>query len=268
MSVVEGMKDKKRFPEKTIRLYKRYWIKFGLRILVLAGVAVVTGLYPDEMKVLKGMGFFQHFSVLHILWALWLWYMLEKLLPLRKWKPRGCMKHLASEYTPTQGYTEQTAVCETAYKEQKRKGQRGAGIVLAAWVLVAVIMGVLRHYQLLTDQMLLIEACLFYVGDLVCILIWCPFRSVLMRNRCCTQCRIYNWDTLMLILPLLYIPGFYAYSLLTGALIVVGSWELSHLLHPQRFYPATNQNLRCETCRGELGCIRFRHVRSENSKKL
>ena len=56
---------------------------------------------------------------------------------------------------------------------------------------------------------------LFMVGlaygvcDIICILFFCPFQTWFMKNRCCTTCRIYNWDFAMLCTPFLLIPGFY-----------------------------------------------------------
>lgn len=254
------------FSEKTRQLYKRYWIKFAMRILVLSGVTAVSLLYPEELKMLRGKGFFQHFSVFHMLWGLWAWYMLEKLLPCKRIKPRGCMKYMESEFEATQEYLHSSADWQEKVRIQKRKADRGAGIVLLAWVAVAVVLGILRRNLILGDRELLIASALFYVGDLVCILIWCPFRDVLMKNRCCTQCRIYNWDTMMLILPIVFIPGFFSYSLLFLALLVVGIWEITYRVHPERFLSVSNANLQCQNCRGELGCVRLRN-KSRTGKK-
>jgi hypothetical protein len=248
-------------------------MKFWLRIVWFLFILGVTTVQPESIDVLEGMNFFRHFSVLHILWAFWMWYMIEKLLPLKNYKPRGCRKYRRSEFRPTQEYQrwksdrqeEPSTVQEFAntYNMQKRWYNRGAGIVALCWLLVAVILWLLQHWCILSNQMLLLLSCLFYIGDMVCILFWCPFRDVLMKNRCCTQCRIYNWDTLMLILPIVFVKGFYSYSLLAGACLVVGIWELTHLLYPERFYPVSNATLQCENCRGELGCIRLQHKKEE-----
>lgn len=255
-------------PEKTRKLYKRSWIAFGFRILVLIAVVLVAFLCPDELKVLEGMNFFRHFSVLHLLWGLWIWYMLEKLLPLKKIKPRGCMKYMESEFSSTEEYERyrngQNPEFKDIFQKEKRKYDKGAWIVLAAWLLVAIAILVLKRCNILGNRELLFGSALFYVGDLVCILIWCPFRDVLMKNRCCTQCRIYNWDTIMLILPIAFIPGFFSYSLLLGAGIVVIIWEGNHLLHPERFYPVSNAKLQCQNCRGELGCLQYRKESTRN----
>lgn len=263
----------KKVSEEIRKQYRLYWVKFGFRILVLTAVTGLVIFYPEELNVLEGMHFFQHVSFLHIVWALWAWYMVEKLLPLQN-TSRGSKKYRRSEFQPAKEYeawlecrqnrkpeSERMAGREDfgiAFQQERRKYARGAGRVLGAWILAALVIFLLKRSHILGNRELLLLSALFYVGDLVCILIWCPFRDVLMKNRCCTQCRIYNWDTLMLILPVAFVPGFYSYSLLGGALLVVGCWEIAHVFHPERFYALTNASLQCRNCKGELGCARYR----------
>lgn len=254
--------------EKTKQLYHIYWVRFGFRILVCAGVVWIALTRPEELTVLEGMNFFRHFSVLHLLWLLWAWYMLEKLLPRRNRKPRGYMKYQRAEFQATPEYAawvaegkprEDASVFWQGYRNERKQYGKGAWLVFAAWVLGAAGIGILQGTGILGVRELLIGSALFYVGDMVCILLWCPFRDIFMKNRCCTQCRIYNWDTLMLIVPILYIRGFFSYSLLLGAILVVGIWEMTHLRHPERFYSASNACLQCGNCTGEPGCIRWRN---------
>jgi hypothetical protein len=90
------------------------------------------------------------------------------------------------------------------------------------------------------------------VCDIICILFFCPFQTWFMKNRCCTTCRIYNWDFAMLCTPFLLIPGFYAYSLLAVALLILARWEVTYKLHPERFSERTNESLRCANCTEKL----------------
>lgn len=269
---MNGKTDMEQISEKTKRLNKIYWGKFGFRILVLTGVVWISFARPRELMVLEGMNFFRHFSVLHLLWLLWAWYMLEKLLPLKQRKPKGCLKYRKDEFRGTKEYENWLAEgmpSDSAFRQKFQKERnwysKGAWLVFGAWMLGAVAIFLLQRYGILGNRELLIGSLLFYIGDLVCILLWCPFRDILMKNQCCTKCRIYNWDTLMLILPILFIPGFFSYSLLIGALGVVGSWEVSHLRHPERFYSSSNACLQCGNCQGELGCIKLQKIRLRRS---
>lgn len=266
----------KGIPENIKKQYYRNWVKFGFRILVLFGVVWVAVACPEELTVLEGMNFFQHCSVLHLLWLMWAWYMLEKLLPLRSQKPIGCRKHRKEEFQPTKEYQawvaagkprDETSIFWQRFCKERREYGRGAWLVLGSWLLAAVGIGLLRRCGFLGSRELLVASALIYVGDLVCLLIWCPFRDILMKNRCCTKCRVYNWDTLMLLVPILFIPGFFSYSLLFGALLVVGEWEVSHLRHPERFYSVSNAALQCRSCRGAIGCSRLQIIKLSGGDK-
>ena len=72
--------------------------------------------------------------------------------------------------------------------------------------------GALYYSGVLDRANLFMISVLFYVCDLICVLIWCPFRLI-MKNRCCTTCRIFNWDHLMMFSPLIFLDGFFTRSL-------------------------------------------------------
>ena len=91
----------------------------------------------------------------------------------------------------------------------------------------------------------------FYVCDLICVLIWCPFR-LLMRTRCCITCRIFNWDHLMMFSPLIFAGGFYTASLVILSLLAWLVWELCVMMYPERFWERSNAALRCSECTDKL----------------
>ena len=262
--VRETMKD---FPDTLKKKYRLNWSKFLFRILVLAGILVTALKFPGEMKVLEGMNFFRHFSILHLFWLAWLWYMLEKLLPIKHLRPLGADKYRKACYRPAQERNSEKNKVQNAEQKSdsiqtnqdyKRQTDRRVVRVLAVWTLVAVGLLAGHRFWRLDDRFCLVLTGLFYIGDLVCLLIWCPFRDIFMKNRCCTQCRIYNWDTWMLVLPLAVTGGFYGLSLFGMALVVTGLWEWNYHRYPERFYPQTNRNLQCGACKGEPGCKLWR----------
>ncbi|MBN2604849.1 MAG: hypothetical protein JXR62_03400 [Bacilli bacterium] len=85
-------------------------------------------------------------------------------------------------------------------------------------------------------------------ADYFCILIWCPFRTLIFKNVCCNQCRISNWDRLMKFFILLFVPNIYTISVVMLGLIVFLVWEISHIIHPERFYLMSNDYLSCTNC--------------------
>ena len=96
---------------------------------------------------------------------------------------------------------------------------------------------------------------IFYVCDLICVLVWCPFRLI-MKNKCCTTCRIFNWDHLMMFSPLIFIGGFYSVSLVVMAVIAWLVWEICIMLYPERFCEMTNVALKCSECTDKL-CTQY-----------
>ena len=122
------------------------------------------------------------------------------------------------------------------------------------------LLAILYFTGVLSREGVFLASVVFYVCDLVCVLIWCPFRLI-MKNRCCTTCRIYNWDHLMMFSPFLLIPGFYTTTLLLLAFAVWVVWELCVMMYPERFWEITNQALRCSECTDKLCtqyCRKFR----------
>ena len=73
-----------------------------------------------------------------------------------------------------------------------------------------------------------------------------------MKNRCCTVCRIYNWDFAMMFTPLVFIPNVYTWSLLGMSLLLLLRWEITLRRHPERFSDRTNACLSCQNCTEKL----------------
>ena len=127
--------------------------------------------------------------------------------------------------------------------------------VFFLWVALICAIGVLYRLGLIPKMWMLLISVLFYVCDLICVLIWCPFRLI-MKNKCCTTCRIFNWDHLMMFSPLVFIGGFYAISLVVLAVLAWLIWELCVMLHPERFSEMTNVSLKCSECTDKL-CTQY-----------
>lgn len=259
------MKDISHLSKRVQNMYRVYLGKVWFRLATLIATIIGVIKRPQDLTVLEGFHFFRSFSPYHILWVLWLWYMLEKLFPLRNMKPKGCMKYMASEYQAV----DPAAVkdYQTKFEQQNRFYSKGALIVALIWSGVGIVIGLLHRFKILNNAWLLVLTCVFYLGDVVCIMIWCPFRAIFMRNLCCTQCRIYNWDTIMMVVPLIFIPGFFGYSLLVLSVVDVAIWEIMRLKYPERYYPISNSGLQCANCGGEIGCAKLRNQKNSSMRK-
>ena len=119
------------------------------------------------------------------------------------------------------------------------------------WIALVVILGFLYWKGVIGIAEIFLISVFFYVADLICVLIWCPFRLI-MKNKCCTTCRIYNWDYAMMFTPLVFIPNIFTWSLLGISLLLLIEWEVLYKKFPERFVENCNSSLSCINCQEKL----------------
>ena len=220
------------------------------RCLIFVLCAVTCFIRPKTFAVLNGMSFLKSFNALHLLWAIWVVDMLLQLIPIKNQLPLGSQKLFANRFKPIREKINHkslrayiVATTKAAYK------------VLVLWCLLLAVIGLLYFTGVINKPALFMFSVLFYVCDLICVLIWCPFR-LLMKNRCCTTCRIFNWDHLLMFSPLVFMGGLYALSLVVLSLLVWLVWELCVLTYPERFWDKSNAALKCTECVDKL-CTQY-----------
>jgi len=177
--------------------------------------------------------------ILSVIWAFFVVDMLLRFFPSR-FESMGCQKQFAVNYQPA--------------KAQPAGRPRFTPIkaVIVSWTLLNGAIGALYYLGVIDQGILLLVSMAYAVCDLICILFFCPFQTWMMGNRCCTTCRIYNWDYAMMFTPFLFIPRFYTWSLLGLALLLLIRWEVTLHMHPERFSEATNCSLSCAKCEEKL----------------
>ena len=102
---------------------------------------------------------------------------------------------------------------------------------------------------------------------MVCVLFFCPYQVLFLKNRCCTTCRIYNWDYFMMCTPLIFVPHFFTWGLLALSVIILLKWEITALKFPERFCENTNDCLSCKNCQDKLCVNRSRFKKIINKRK-
>lgn len=236
--------------EPTSRLRKRYFARLVCRCIIFAICIYLYIFHSDKLITVKNGHFFEEFSILHLLWLVWVVDMLLQLIPVKNLIPLGSQKHFGIHFEPIKEKINHHALrnyiigtTQSAYK------------VFILWFAVTLSIGVLYFYDVLKAEHLFLITVFFYVCDLICVLIWCPFRLI-MKNRCCTTCRIFNWDHLMMFTPMLFINSLYSISLLLLAFVVWVVWELCVMLYPERFWENTNASLQCSNCTDKL-CTQY-----------
>lgn len=179
--------------------------------------------------------------VLVVIWAVFVVEMILRFFPSHI-ESMGCQKQFAKNYVPV----------PDGSIPPKGKGSQGVLAVLAAWVALHVVIGALYFTHVIDAGILILISLLFSVCDMICILFFCPFQTWFMKNKCCTTCRIYNWDYPMMFTPLIFIPSLFTWSILAVALGLLVKWEVEYHRHPERFYETANQSLACKNCTEKL----------------
>lgn len=205
---------------------------------------------PDIYFVLNGMNFFKTLSPLHLLWAIWVVDMFLQIVPIKNKVPVGSQKLFANHFRPIRDKINHEALRSYIVATTK-----AAYKVFILWCLLIVGIGLLYYWGIIDKIALFMISVLFYVCDLICVLIWCPFRLI-MKNRCCTTCRIFNWDHLMMFSPLIFTNGFFTSSLLIMSVIAWLVWELCVMMYPERFWDHSNAALQCAECTDKL-CTQY-----------
>ena len=102
--------------------------------------------------------------------------------------------------------------------------------------------------EFLEDTHIYLLFLLLNAMDYFCILIWCPFKDIILKNSCCYTCRITNWDRFMKSYILVFVPNVFTLTIVFLGFINFIIWEFNHQIHPERFYSISNNALRCNSC--------------------
>ncbi len=239
---------------------KAYFARLAGRCLVFAIGIVLCIFRRDCFAVLDGMNFFKTLSPLHLLWAIWVMDMVLQIIPIKNKVPLGSQKLFANRFRPIR-----EKINYEALKSYIIATTKAAYKVFLLWCALIAVIGLLYYAGVIDKITLFMISVFFYVCDLICVLIWCPFRLI-MKNRCCTTCRIFNWDHLMMFSPLIFMGGFFAVSLVLLSFTAWLVWELCVMMYPERFWDHSNAALQCSECTDKLCTQYCRKLRPETVK--
>lgn len=184
-------------------------------------------------------GLENNFFVLVGLWLLFVGEMLPRFFPSKLESP-GCQKQFKKNYI----------------EKCSGKVRLNTGITTAisalSWIIPNGVLAVLYYTGVFDKGIMYLVMFAYSVCDIICILFFCPFRQWIMKNKCCTTCRIYNWDYAMMFTPLLIVGEPYGLSLFAVGLVLLVVWEISVRVHPERFTETANAALSCVNCNEKL----------------
>ena len=230
-----------------------YWKLFfrGGLFLFSAGLYIYDRILAAQSNI-TFMGFITHPYILKLIWILFAVEMLLRFFPSHM-ESAGCQKVFAQNYRPV------------AEPKAPRDDRKATLAILAAWLGLNGIIAALYFIGIIDASILVLIALAYSVCDMICILFFCPFQTWFLKNKCCGTCRIYNWDFAMMFTPLVLVPRLFTWSLFGLGLALAIHWEITHHLHPERFYEETNCALSCANCEERL-CAHKKQLRQLHKK--
>ena len=223
---------------------------FRTLLLAVSIYLIITDVEKLDFTAVFHQGFGAGFLV--VVWIMLAFEMLSRIIPNRRIEI-GARKHFSCSYSAAR-FTENGMM---DMGDLRKRLNKGAVYSAFFWLLVssaAVLL--LRFLGLLTPATVFIFMLVYSVADLVCIMFFCPFQVFFLHNRCCTSCRIYNWDFFMMCAPMMLFPHVYSLSLVFLSVAALLQWEAAIFKNPHYFLEETNASLRCESCKDKsrLSC--------------
>ena len=232
------------------KIRRVYFTKLVIRSIILVASILIYFIAPSQFDIVNGINFFKQFSIFHLLWFAWVFDMVTQLMPVNN-IALGSQKFFKEKFRPAI----HQLLDWDKLKDYIIKTNKAAGRVMILWAGLLALIGMLKFLKIIDSRHILLISIAFYVCDLICVLIWCPFR-LMLGNKCCTTCRIFNWDHFMMFSPMIFVGSFFALSLFVFALINIIVWEIMIYLHPERFWEHSNMALKCSECTDKL-CTQY-----------
>lgn len=155
---------------------KRYVARLVGRCLIFIACVCLWVFRPQAFDVLEGNNFFRRLSPLHLLWVIWAADMFLQIVPIKNKVPLGSQKLFANRFRPIR-----EKINYEALRNYITATTRSAYKVFILWCLLIAAIGLLHRFGVIDRTALFMISVLFYVCDLICVLIWCPFRLI-MKN--------------------------------------------------------------------------------------
>jgi len=240
---------------KTIKRTRQFYL-FALAARLIAFLILL--LYAIETPPAEFLAAVEagptRFTPVSVLWLGLMICMTFRLFPSHI-ESLGCQKIYVNRFR-------ETGVSPT--EKDLNTGNRSALYSLIFWGSLNAVFYIAYWTQIVDERFMVCLAGFYSVVDIFCILFFCPFQSWLMHNRCCTTCRIFDWDYLMICTPLLAFPNTVTLSagLLAGVIFL--RWEVLYARHRERFFETSNAALKCNQCEEHL--CQYKHALAASLK--
>lgn len=243
--------------QKPINMFRSYLLRFFFRLTVL--IVTVSGYFKNR-AALDFTVRHAFFAPVNLLWAILTASFALQLSPHSR-VSRGCLKQFPGTFDRVENVVDGFFL-----RTKLRKLNLGATRVAVIWAIPNLIFAALYYKGIFGVPEMLLLTVLYYLCDVICIVFYCPFQKLFMKNKCCVTCRIFAWGTIMTVTPLIFMPSVYSWSLVALALVCTVAWEVTYYRHPERFCEETNAFLTCAACTDRL-CVVKRALEQSPSKK-
>lgn len=242
--------------EQVTKMLRSYLVRFSFRLLVLINVFCV---YLTNRSLLD---FTQNPKLLHPINLLWLIFLVSFALQLspKSRVSRGCLKQFPKYFDKIE-----EVVDDFRLRAKLNRLDLGATRVFILWAALNLAIAFCFYNHWIGVPTMVLIATFYYVSDVICIIFYCPFQKLVMKNKCCVTCRIFAWGTIMIATPYIFIPHFYSWSLVALAGVCTFLWEYTYYHHPERFLEETNAFLACENCTDRLCVIKKHRSRGKSA---
>lgn len=226
---------------KTLMM-KRYMVKLVIRVCVF--IIILLGYLFDKERLFAFMMQPIRMGVkpLHLLWLMFMVMMILHIFPTNKLS-------MALRKSQKETYEEMPEYSKEELYEFVQDQNIKAWIVMLVWLVFNAIFGFLYVQKIIDEADLLMLTVFYFLCDYICILFFCPFQTFIMKNKCCINCRIYDWGHFMMFTPMLFIKNFFCWSLFFTSCVVLIHWEIIYARHPERFWSGSNKKLQCANCK-------------------
>lgn len=238
-------------------MQRRYIIKLIFRVSVFIGILATYIFDRDLLYELTTKQIRYGVTPLHVLWVIFMIIMIKHLFPTENLS-MALRKARVEPFKEVPGYDE-----KELYRFVQKQNER-AWKVMLVWLSFNAVFGALYLFDVLRESDLLMLTVFYFLCDYICILFFCPFQTFIMKNKCCVNCRIYDWGHFMMFTPMLFIQNFFSWSLFFTSLVVLIHWEINYIKHPERFWEGSNQVLKCANCKDRTCQIKNTLARKKN----
>ena len=151
---------------KRIDMFKEYVGKLVFRCIIFV---IVLGVYifrPEYMEK----------PWIYAVWAIFMVSMISQLFPENKRITMGSRKGFEQNFREAEDYD------RLKMYEYVQANNLAAVRVLLVWLSFNAIFGILYVGDIIGPHELLLLSTFYYVCDLICVVIWCPFQSFIIKN--------------------------------------------------------------------------------------